>query len=351
MAAALAIGDSLEPQAVGHALVMAASGGHINCVRRLRELQNEHMGTSILVSRFGAFAFLKSAEQGHVEVARELPRPTASTSTAMMGYAIATRWKDSKDPSTSSNNYPFVKLAENLPGKEWLQKLASTKSLLPRAAAPIFRPGVGWELRGLPGVRDEVQDAIRAAYTTYLVWRVATVAAMHCHADVFNLLLKQRALENTMLADTFHDTSKLNRGFDSEGKKVIADRAKMDTLFYQLVEEVSTRNYHDCILYALWGHIQRGGRDSARPQAGRPRCVAQAQYGLWEMQLEVPLLMMPVEHALQDLEPYRRYKHLTQLFSQRAKVNIQLVALVEAMPTYIQVLTFSNFRNAALSMY
>lgn len=345
MAAALVIGDSLEPQAVGHALVMAASGGHINCVRRLRELQREHMGASMLVSRFAAFAFLKSAEQGHVEVARELLRPTASTSTAMMGYAIATRWKDSskdQSPASSSTNYPFVKPAENLPGKEWLHKLASTKSLLPRAAAPIFRPGVGWELRGLPAVRDEVHDAIRAAYTTYLLWRVATVAAMYCHADVFKLLLKQRALENTILADTFHDTSRLNRGFDSEGKKVIADRAKMDTLFYQLVEELSTKNYHDCILYTLWGHIQRGGRDSPRPHAGRPRCVAQAQYGLWEMQLEVPLLMMPVEHALQDLEPYRRYKHLTQLFSQRAKVNIQLVALVEAMPTYIQVLAHSR---------
>lgn len=189
----------------------------------------------------------------------------------------------------------------------------------------------------MPGVPDDLQDCIRAAYSIFMLWRAAVIAASNCHVEVFKVLLRQRALENTKLADSFHDTSGPRKSFDHDGRKIVSERAKLDTLMYQLVEELSTKNYHDGILYSLWGHIQRGGRDSPRPEAGRPRCVAQATNGVWEMQLEVPLLMMPVEHALQEEEAFRRYKHLTQLFSQRAKVNIQLTATVEALPNCLQV--------------
>lgn len=328
--AALVIEEAVEPHAVGHALVLAACGGYINCVRRLREIQRDSMSGSPLVSRFNAFAFLKAAENGHQEVIRELLRPMMSTSPAMMGYVVAKLWKDRDHTS-----YPFVKPPANIPGKDWLGKLASTKNMLPPATF-VFRTG-GWDLKGNPGVAEELHDCIRATYSTFLLWRAAVIAAAHCHVEVFKVLLRQRALENTMLADSFHDTSAPKRSFDHDGKKIISERAKMDTLMYQLVEELSTKNYHDGILYALWGHIQRGGRDSPRPEAGRPRCVAQATNGLWEMQLEVPLLMMPVEHALQEEEPFRRYKQLTQLFGQRAKVNIQLTASVEALPNCLQV--------------
>lgn len=340
---ALVIEDSVQPQAVGHALVLAACGGYINCVRRLRELQKNSLSGSILVSRFNAFAFLKAAENGHQEVIRELLRPMMSVSTAMMGYVVATRWKD-REPAA----YPFVKQPVNIPGKDWLGKLASTKTMLP-PAAPIFRAGV-WDLQGMPGVPVELHDCIRATYSIFLLWRAAVISSAHCHVEVFKVLLRQRALENTMLADSFHDTSAPKKSFDHDGKKIVSERAKMDTLMYQLVEELSTKNYHDGILYALWGHIQRGGRDSPRPESGRPRCVAQATNGLWEMQLEVPLLMMPVEHALQDEQPFRRYKQLTQLFGQRAKVNIQLTASVEALPNCLQVPNRINplFRTNAL---
>ncbi|KAG0581223.1 hypothetical protein KC19_4G233800 [Ceratodon purpureus] len=321
---ALLIKNSVQPQAVGHALVLAACGGYINCVRHLREMQREQCG-SVLVSRFNAFAFLKAAENGHQEVIRELLRPVLSSSTAMtamMGYVIATRWKD-RDPSA----YPFVKQPAITPNKDWNTKLTSTKNMLP-SAAPIFRSG-GWYLQGTPEGPLELHNCIRSTYSIFLLWRAAVIAAAHYHVEVFKILLQQRALENTMLADSLHDTT--------TPKKIISKRAKMDTLMYQLVEELSTMNYHDGILYALWGHIQRGGHDSPRPETGQPRCVAQATNGLWEIQLEVPLLMMPVEHDLQKAEPFRRYKQLMQLFNQRAKVNIQLTAAVEVLPQCLQV--------------
>jgi hypothetical protein len=65
--------------------------------------------------------------------------------------------------------------------------------------------------------------------------------------------------------------------------------------------------------------------------------MAQAKNGLWELQVDMPLLLMPVEQCYDEDEPFRRYKQLIQLFSQRARVNIQLVATVEAMPDFLQV--------------
>lgn len=331
--ASLAIEDSVDPQAVGHALVLAACGGFINCVRRLRDLmQLKHSG-SILLGRFNAFAFLKASENGHQEVVKELLRPMPSASVATMGYVIATQWRE-KEPGA----YPFVKLPANIPTKDWLHKLVSTRNMLP-AAAPFYTNGE-WELKGMPGVPGDLHDCIRAAYSIFMLWRAAVIAASNCHVEVFKVLLRHRAFENTRLADSFHDTAGPRKSFDHDGKKIISERAKLDTLMYQLVEELSTKNYHDGILYSLWGHIQRGGRDSPKPEAGRPRCVAQATNGLWEMQLEVPLLMMPVEYAFQEEEAFRRYKQLTQLFSQRAKVNIQLTASVEALPNCLQVCTY-----------
>jgi hypothetical protein len=65
--------------------------------------------------------------------------------------------------------------------------------------------------------------------------------------------------------------------------------------------------------------------------------MAQAKNGLWELQVDMPLLLMPVEQCYDEDEPFRRYKQLIQVFSQRARVNIQLVATVEAMPDFLQV--------------
>ncbi|KAG0620715.1 hypothetical protein M758_4G237800 [Ceratodon purpureus] len=341
--AALVIEDSVQPQAVGHALVLAACGGFINCVRRLREMQRE-LWRSVLVSRFNAFAFLKAAENGHQEVIRELLRPMLSSSTAMMGYVIATRWKD-RDLFA----YPFVNQHVITSVEKWNNKLVSAKNMLP-SAAPIFHLGV-WDLEGTPEIPARLHDCIRATYSIFLLWRAAVIAAAHCHVEVFEVLLRQRALENTMLADSLHDpkdytTDSLHdstapkRSSDHDGKKImISNREKLDTLMYQLVEELSTKCYHDGILYALWCHIERGGHDSPRPETDQPHCVVQATNGLWEIQLEAPLLMMPVEHALQEEEPFRRYKQLTQLFSQRAKVSIELTAAVEALsiPNCLQV--------------
>ena len=326
-----------EPEAVGHALVLACVAGHIRCVRALRELQAELCG-SMLVSLFNAFGLLKAAEAGKAEIVDELLKPQLSSSTAMMGHMVATKWMDTRGTEV----YPYVELPKNFPNQEWMRKLAATKAMLP-SGAPFFQAG-GWDIRGFPGLHENVHELIRAAYMTYLLWRVAIVAASKCNTEVFRILLVRRSMDNAALAkalEAMESRASGRRGgggWDAELRRIVTERAKMDTLMYQLVEEYSTKNYHDAMLYTLWGHIQRGGRDHpAGSGAGNPRCMAQASNGIWEVTLEAPLLMMPVEYALQDEEPFRRYKQLTLLFNQRAKVNIQLLATLEAQPSFMQV--------------
>ncbi|KAG0624227.1 hypothetical protein M758_3G232600 [Ceratodon purpureus] len=336
--AELVVEEFVDPQAVGHALVTACVGGQIRSVQRLRELQSEHLCGSMLVGLFNAFALLKAAEAGKSEVVEELLNTQMSASTALMGYMLATRWKDTK----GTEAYPYVEQPSNVPSQDWVRKLVSAKSILP-PAGPKFQSG-GWDVSGLPGLHENMHELVRASYRTFLLWRVSIVAASRCNAEVFRILLERRTLDNAALSKSLEAMEMRSAGkrggsgLDNEAKKIVAERAKMDTLMYQLVEEYSTKNYHDAMLYTLWGHIQRGGKDHpAGPGAGNPRCVAQAQNGLWEMTLEVPLLMMPVEYALEDEEPFRRYKQLTTLFNQRAKVNIQLIATVEAQPNFLQV--------------
>jgi len=170
------------------------------------------------------------------------------------------------------------------------------------AAMPSFQ-AVGWDLRGSSPLREEyLHEVVRASYKTYLLWRVAVVAASKCHADVFRILLKRRWIDNLFLKETlafFFENRDLNavsgeHGLIGAAKRMVADRAKMDTLMYQLVEEYSTKNYNDAMIYTLWKCCvdQQTGKD-----LGKPKCVAQAHNGVWEIKMDVPLLMMNVEHA------------------------------------------------------
>lgn len=281
------------PQAAGHALVQAARAGLILCVRRLRQIQSERCGGSLMVSLFNAFALLTAAEAGHAAVVSELLKPLVSASTALMGFMVATRWKE-KDGC-----YPFVANPATPPVKDWLPKLASAKTMLP-PGVPSFQ--AGWELRGLSLRENHLQEVVRAAYKTYFLWRVAVIAASKCHADVFRILLKRRWIDNLFLKETlafFFESCDLDapsgeNGLSGAAKRMVADRAKIDTLMYQLVEEYCTKNYNDAMIYTLWKCCvdQQTGKD-----VGKPKCVALAHNGTWEIKLEVPLLMMNVEHA------------------------------------------------------
>lgn len=158
---------------------------------------------------------------------------------------------------------------------------------------------------------NHLHEVVRASYKTYLLWRVAVIAASKCHADVFRILLKRRWIDNLFLKETlsfFFENSNLDaasgesNGLHGVAKRMVADRAKMDTLMYQLVEEYSTKNYNDAMIYTLWKCCVDQQTDK---DLGQPKCVAQAHDDMWEIKLEVPLLMMKVEHAAKVLTSLR----------------------------------------------
>lgn len=274
------------PQAVGHALVQACHHGLLLVVRRLREIQKDRESGSLMVALFNTFGLLKAAEAGHDAIVSELLKPMVSASTALMGFMVATKWKET--------GYPFVTPPSNPPNTAWTSKLLNSKSNLP-PALPVFQ--ADWELRGsASGMNENLHEVVRASYNTYLLWRVGVIVAMKCHTDVFRILLKKRFIDNLLLKETL--AVFLEKNADGaqcgQAKRMVADRAKMDTALYQCVEEYSTKNYNDAMLYTLWKCCvsQETGKD-----VGKPKCVAEAHDGMWEIKLEVPLLMMQVEHA------------------------------------------------------
>jgi len=331
--------DCVDPQAVGYAVVEASAGGHICCLRKLREIQAVEHGSSFLTGRFTAYAFMKAVEKGQTSAVLELLKPVGSASLDLLGYAIATKYR--------SDHYPFVNepLNSNMVNSDWMRKLSSVPSLLPKAL-PTFHPITDqWEL-GLRGpsskqgaVHEEpVLAAIRATYSSNFLWRAALVAASNNQPEPFQVLMKELEKDAIYQAETnFYDSS-------VEGRKIIAVKIRIDNLMYTLVEELCVIQFQDSILHLLWSHIQCGSSHSPAPAASRPHpnakgthCVAKAENGLWEVKVEVPLLLMPLEHSYVEEDASKRRKQLAFLFSQRADINIQLVAAVVKLPNCVEV--------------
>jgi hypothetical protein len=65
--------------------------------------------------------------------------------------------------------------------------------------------------------------------------------------------------------------------------------------------------------------------------------VAKAENGLWQLEVDVPLLLMPLEISYIEEDTGKRLKQLTQLFTQHATVNVQLVCEVIMLPICVQV--------------
>lgn len=81
----------------------------------------------------------------------------------------------------------------------------------------------------------------------------------------------------------------------------------------------------------------------AHPKASGSHCTAKAQNGLWELQVEIPVLMMKVEAGYVEEDVNKRMKQLDPIFPQRVRVNVQLVIEVVTLPNCIQVSFWINY--------
>lgn len=226
--------DCVDPQAVGHALVQASYAGLVHCARKFSAVQTLQYTGSFLTGRFRAYASLKAAEAGHVDVVVEFLIPIGSASPALLGYALATNYKP--------DHYPFV--TESLTGvsEEWMKQLGAAKQLLPRAE-PTFQASGVWELQGPKGASAAVHEATRGIYQTFFLWRLALVAATNGRAEVFQFLARELG-KNGEMAGPPHQKS--------DEKKIWAMKSKLESLMYHLVEELCVVQIEDGVLYALW---------------------------------------------------------------------------------------------------
>lgn len=187
-----------------------------------------------------------------------------------------------------------------------------------------------------------MNEAIQAVYKTYFLWRISMVAATNDNAAVFQEIMGQIVQFNKELAQADHEKG--------DAKKVMATRLKLNSIMYLLVEELSAVQRQDGILYSLWTYMPNGSPNAppplavrSHPKAAGSHCTAKAQNGLWELQVEIPVLMMKVEAGYVEEDVNKRMKQLDPIFPQRVRVNVQLVIEVVTLPNCIQVSFWINY--------
>jgi hypothetical protein len=329
MADALGVYQVVDGQVVGHALTRAAEGGHLNVVRRLRKGQAE-LRCSVLTPRFLAFAFLKAADAG-----QELLRTTNSAVLAMVGLELATKRPQQPD------QYPF--LTVNLT-KDWQRKVSAFKSLLPPATYSLHHENL--ELHSTGSDHETVHEAVRSCYLTYCVWRLMLVAGANNHGGVFREFLTKRedvtATRHALMGYEHPKVAEFNKA-----------RSRIDAEFLRFTTKVTAKLGRDMLLYELSRASDGNGVADAKKGGNAWRCTSKAQFGLWEILMEVPVLLMELEGSYQDKKQLlRNYHYIKPIIPQIMKLNVQFKVIIDVQPNFAELsvginhvrVTFDNQR-------
>ena len=334
MANALGINQVVDGHVVGHALMCAAEGGYLNVVRRLRRGQVE-LRCSVLGPRFLAFAFVKAAEVGQVEVVEELLRTVNSSVLAMVGYELATK--------VQKDQYPFVTV--NLT-KDWEKKLSGLTSFLPTATYVVQRENL--ELQGAGSNQEMVHEAVRSCYQLYCVWRLMLVAGANGHGGVFREFLMKREDYSARASES----RKALMGY--EHPKVVElnkVRTRIDDEFMRLVTKVLAKLSRDQLLYEVYRSREGNSVQDTKNGGNAWRCSSKAQFGLWEVLMEVPVLLMELEGSYQDNDKrqlLRKYRYIKPIIPQMMKLNVQFKIVIEIAPNYIELAVGINHVRVTL---
>ena len=326
---ALNVQQEYEGHVVGHALVRAVEAGCFNVARKLRQGQAE-LTSSVLAPRFLAFAFLKAAEIGHYEILLDLISSTTAAGIALVGYELA-RAKD--------DGYPHVQVSLT---KAWKQKISSFKTLLPPATLAVQYEKL--ELRSVSSDQENVHDATRACYQIYWAWRLLAVSGCNGHGGVFRELLVSREEFNGRPGDV----RKSLLGY--EHPKVVElekFRARIDDEFLKLAMKVTAKLSRDMLLYELFRTVDGPSIKEPKGKGNSAwRCTSKAQFGLWEVLMEVPVLLMEIEGSYQDDKEKKRqmrpYRYVKPLLPQIMKLNVQFKIVIDIQPNYIELILGIN---------
>ncbi|KAG0564184.1 hypothetical protein M758_8G085900 [Ceratodon purpureus] len=338
MANALGVRQVVDGQVVGHALMRASEGGQLNVVRRLRKGQAE-LRCSVLTPRFLAFALLKAADIGQVEVVEELLRSTNSAVLAMVGHELATK--------VHTDQYPFITVALT---KDWQRKVSGFKSLLPSATYVLQFENL--ELRGVGSDQETVHEAVRSCYQMYCVWRLMVVAAANGHGGVFREFLMKREDFTARAGATRQALMGYEHPKVAEFNKV---RTRIDDEFMRFTSKVTAKLSRDMLLYEIYRSNEGNSVQDGKKGGNAWRCTSKAQFGLWEVLMEVPVLLMEVEGSYQDNDKkqlMRNYHYIKPIIPQIMKLNVQFKVIIDIQPNYAELsvgvnhvrVTFDNQR-------
>lgn len=70
------------------------------------------------------------------------------------------------------------------------------------------------------------------------------------------------------------------------------------------------------------------------------QCTGRAQFGLWEIVMEAPVLLMEVEGSYQDADKkklMRNYHYIKPIIPQIMKLNVQFKVIIDVQPNYIEM--------------
>lgn len=325
MSEAVGVDRTLHGHIVGHALVRAAEGGYSQVVARLRKGLAEQK-CSVLTPRFLSFAMLTSVEAGNYEIVQELLRTTNLPMVALMGYELS-KGKDS--------GYPFVRARLTT---QWIKSVSKIKNLLPPAFHAVESERL--ELLAVHSDDEVVHRATRSCYQTYCIWRFLIIAVCNGHGAVVQELLLKRDECNARPIES-------RRALTAEELPQVVQlrgvRDQIDERFSQLAMKIAGKLGRDIILYSLYNAVEKTpslSQDS-KEEGKLWKCTSRSQFGVWEVFMEVPVLLMELETSYQNTKELKQlmrpYHFIKPIIPQLMKLNIQLKVLIDIQPNYIEM--------------
>lgn len=333
---AVGLNRVLHGHVVGHALVRAAESGCSHVVTILRKGMAE-LKCSVLTPRFLNFAMLTAVDCGHYETVKELLRTTNLSMLALMGYELS-------KGKNGGYSYVHARLTNS-----WIKNLAKVKSLLPSATHAMDSERL--ELRAAESEEDIVHGAVRACYQTYCLWRYLIIAVCNGHGAVILELLSKRdecnarPIESKRALMTEDQTkfAQLQMVSDQVGEKLI-----------HIAMKIAGKLGRDIILFALYNAMRKSPALSheSKDEGKFWRCTSRSHFGVWEVFMEVPVLLMELETSYQNAKGskqlMRPYQYIKPIIPQMMNLNIQMKILVDIQPNYIEMTVGINHLRATV---
>lgn len=225
---------------------------------------------------------------------------TSPSSLAMVGHELANKAKDDAA-------YPFLVVSLT---KDWQATVRSFRSLLP--PSKYILDGESLNLT-TPSDHEQraVQKALLSCYQSYALWRLMIVSGANGHGGAFHEFLRKKQESGWSSSRSPLGASLM--GYESpKVMELTKVRNEIEEECTRFVLKMTAKLGRDMLLYEVF----RSGKGAAQQPW---RCVSKAQFGFWEVMMEVPVLHMELEGSYQDNDKkklMRNYHYIKPIIPQ-----------------------------------